>query len=547
MRRLIGFGSLGALALSLNALVWAARPFSTLVMIPLALAVAGGAVWLGMTAAAGARSFGGRTAGGVNAVVSSVIFLGLCIVVYAFIGFWDVSWDLTREGRRQLSPQTVQVLQSMTKEVRVACFFINNQDELILVARDKTMRFLEQCRKYTDLLKVELLDPQVEKPRIDAMGVVASPQGTVVISAGTRKQVIRFSGASPRLEERDFTNALINVLRDAEPKIGFLTGHGERRLEDKESPEGAGMLGQMLALDGYRVEPIAIKISDPEVPQDCGVVVINNVTGDLHPAEVDALKAYLDRGGRLLLFLDPWIRVQVGRGEQLRPWLESKFGIKIGDNIVVSPQAGHPYDVELSSDHRPFEKTEAGFMEYRGSYYIEHAITRGFEQTMLLPACRTVEVLEKPAAGVAAIGLLRTAPEYWAETDVAKLAETGVCKQDEGEAAGPLMVAVAAVARAAGDEEGRPRDMRLVVVGDSDCASNGGLNIPGNLNFVLNAVAWLNEQEELIAIRPTGKEDPPLFLSPVQQRGVAWVSILLTVQAVVLAGLAVYMVRRKNQ
>jgi len=462
VRRLIGFGSLGALALSLNALVWAARPFSAPVMIPLALAVVGGAVWLGMTAlsAAGAASLGGRTAGGVNAVVSSVIFLGICIVVYAFVEYWDVSWDLTREGRRQLSPQTVQVLQSMTKEVQVACFFINSQDELILVARDKTMRFLEQCRKYTDLLKVELLDPQVEKPRIDAMGVVASPQGTVVISAGMRKQVIRFSGASPRLEERDFTNALINVLRDAEPKIGFLTGHGERRLEDKESPEGAGMLGQMLLLDGYRVEPIAIKITDPEVPQDCGAVVINNVTGDLHPAEVSALQTYLDRGGRLLLFLDPWIRVQVGRGEQLRPWLESKFGIRIGDNIVVSRQAGHPYDVELSADLRPFEKTEAGFMEYRGSYYIEHSITRGFEQTMLLPASRTVEVVEKPPSGVAAIGLLRTTPEYWAETDVAKLAETGSYNQEEGEPAGPLMVAVAAVAPAAPGQL-RPRFNRI--------------------------------------------------------------------------------------
>jgi len=122
VRKLIGFGSLGALALSLNVLVWAARPFSAPVMIPLALAVAGGVVWLGMTAlaAVGAASFGGRTAGGVNAVVSSVIFLGICIVVYAFIEYWDVSWDLTREGRRQLSPQTVQVLQSMTKEVQVA-------------------------------------------------------------------------------------------------------------------------------------------------------------------------------------------------------------------------------------------------------------------------------------------------------------------------------------------------------------------------------------------------------------------------------------------
>ena len=45
-------------------------------------------------------------------------------------------------------------------------------------------------------------------------------------------------------------------------------------------------------------------------------------------------------------------------------------------------------------------------------------------------------------------------------------------------------------------------ESRIVVIGDSDFASNGILGVQGNRDFFLNSVNWLAQQENLIAIRP---------------------------------------------
>ena len=82
------------------------------------------------------------------------------------------------------------------------------------------------------------------------------------------------------------------------------------------------------------------------------------------------------------------------------------------------------------------------------------------------------------------------------------------------------------------------------MVGDADFVSNANIIIPGNINFLLNTFAWLSESEDLIAMRPTGKETPPLILSESQQRTIAWIAIMLTVQLTIAAGLVVYVVRR---
>lgn len=552
IRNVLGIIALVLLALTLNLLVGLRQAVSPWVLGTLALGLLCGLAWIVMVVAsvAGRARSGGRAAGGLNAVLSSVLFFGICVVLYAFVQSWGFSRDLTREGRRDLSPQTVQVLRGMNKEVKVLCFFLNVQDELVLIARDKTMRFLDQCRKHTDLLKVELLDPQVDRARLEGLDVThTSPQGTVVLKAGAKQKVITLSGGSPRMEEREFTNALVNVLRDAEPKVCFLTGHHERDILE-EGENGASMIKNLLEGESYKTDRIAIKLTAPEIPADCDILVINNPSGDLHPQEMRAISDYVGRGGRVFMLVDPWKSVRQGQGsEQLRPWLEHDCGVVLGSDMAISDQQQVPWQMELSTDKRPFQSLDSGFMVFQGNFFADHPITRGFGQTMLLRACRTVHAAEKLYEGVTVTPLLRSTPDFWAETNVAKVAETHQAQRDAGETTGPLTLAVASTIKmpAAKAVAGQPREARVVVVGNAEFASNEGLHVPGNFNFILNSFAWLSERDELIAIRPTGKEASPIILTPGQQRAIAWISTLFTIQAVVFVGLLVRWLRRKNQ
>lgn len=551
--RLVGWTALALLLLSAN-LVFV---FADVFALPVFLTLMGGLI-LGIYAGAGTLLAAAereretvRALGGLNAAASSLLFLAICVVIYLLFAGWNVTWDLTREGLRSLSPLTLQVLENMDRPVTVTCFFLDSDDEMIAIARDKTIRFLDLCRQHTDQLTVELLDPTVEKLKVEDLGIThASPQGTVVVRSGDRKRVITLSGGSPRLEERDFTNALINVLREQQPKVYFLTGHRERDILNQDPQEGASMLGNLLRGESYEVDRLAIKITDPEVPANCDLLILNNPSADLHPVEREAVDRYMKGGGRMLILLDPWRNIAPGAAgsEQLRPWLEQNFGIVVGSDIVVTDAAENRFDLELRTDDAPFADIEEGAMSFQGSFSRAHPVTARFDQTVLLIAARSVSVsLQLPEKTGADI-LLRSTPAFWGETDIERLVKAGVASRDDADLKGPVPLAVAAVRQV--DRYSSPRgrsEARIIVVGDSDFAANSHLSVPGNLNFILNAVAWLCESEDLLAMRPTALEMTPLMLGDGEKRAVAWVAVMLGLQTALAAALGMVLWRRKHQ
>jgi len=550
-RMIVGFAALVALAAGLNLLVLKQDAFVASVYFPLILFFLLGLVWivlLVLTVTRHSRSEN-KALYGLNTVVSSIVFLAICVVIYAFAQHWDASWDLTQEGRRELSDQTVQVLKTLNKDVTVTCFFMQLDDPLIEIARDKTERFLEQCGRYTDRLKIEFLDPQIAVAQAQSRGIThISPQGTVVLSCGTQMKVITFTGASPRLEERDFTNALVNVIRDAKSKVCFLTGHGERNIDDDNEHSGGSLLKMSLDGEAFSAERIGILITRPEVPADCDILVVNGLglsgpQSDLHPNEIKAIQEFLDRGGRLLVALDPWVKVSnvPNQTEQFLPWLRQRYGIVVGNDIVVSPTEG--WRAELSSDTSLFNDRDESIYEFRGSFNTTHPIMKGRDMKMLFSLTRSVSLADPMPDGVVGSVLLRTTPDFYAETDVATLTQTNKGAKGPDEMAGPVPLAVAVTAQT--DDTGQTRDARIVVVGDSDFMSNAQIGvIPGNFNFIMNIMAWLSENEELIAIRPTGEENPPVILSSLDERLIVWVAVLGTVQAVVAAGILMFVLRR---
>src|SRR4051794_1949344 len=57
---------------------------------------------------------------------------------------------------------------------------------------------------------------------------------------------------------------------------------------------------------------------------------------------------------------------------------------------------------------------------------------------------------------------------------------------------------------------------RVVAIGDADFASNALLGFQGNQDFLLNTIAWLSQDSDLIAIRPKEPQDQRLFVTPQQ-------------------------------
>lgn len=561
LRQISGLSALILVALSLNVLVLTEDLFSLGVMAPLMLSAVAGVTWLGSVLVGRADKEKGEGAlYRLNAVVGSVVFLAICVTLYAFVKRLDQSWDLTQEGRRELSPQTVLVLQGLKEDVEITCFFVNSGDERVDTAQDKARRFLERCQDVTHHVKVEYVDPQRHPERVQALKALRlqiSGVGSVVMRSGTRSREIPLSDVMARLDEREFLNAMINVSRESRPKVYFLTGHGERDIENTGTETGGSDFMHWLLKEGYEVAKHYVDGNAPKIPEDADLLIINGYGAGFTFFDIEAFDEYVNRGGRMLILSDPAF---VARGpikviEHLRPWLSTRLGVELGGDAIISRatkglQLALVSDFSLLGDLAAPTDDKAGF---RGSFNSQHPITRGINMQMSFVVARSVTLREEPLEGWSGTSLLRTTSDSWAETDLEAIKTGGASgnpiQPDPGELDGAISVAVAVTLQTdtpMGDGS-RMRHSRVVVVGDADVASNGetGIDVAANSNFLLNTVAWLTENDELIAIRATGHEDQPIILTEMDKRVVALFTSLGPVQAVAALGLFVLWRRRK--
>ena len=426
-------------------------------------------------------------------------------------------WDLTASRQNSLSEQSIKVLQGLTTPVKITVF--DRQTEF-----DRFRARLDEYAYHSKQLSVEYIDPDT-KPVV-AKQYEIQQYGTVVIENVGRKERINSDS------EQDITNALIKSLSDKSRKVYFLQGHGEKKPDDAERG-GYNALNAMLKRDNYVVEQLVLA-QQKDVPADATVVIIGGPTTDILPTELEALRRYLAKAGKLMVLVDP----ALPGPRQPAPLtnLESlvkEWGVTIGNNVVV--------DVSGATNEPSIAVAAT---------YPMHAITQQFSTLTIYPLARTVEPVSGGTNGRTPVTIVETSRGSWAESNLASLTSGVQMDEKSGDKQGPLSLAVAvsgapdaSAATPPGTTDPKP-ETRLVVFGDSDFATNAYAGVPGNTNLFANAVSWLAQQENLIAIRPKEAQDRRVTMTPRQQTVALLSSILLIPAAVFAAGIFTWWRRR---
>ncbi|MBI3794879.1 MAG: hypothetical protein HY280_09160 [Nitrospinae bacterium] len=253
------------------------------------------------------------------------------------------------------------------------------------------------------------------------------------------------------------------------------------------------------------------------------VIVAGPLKSFLEP-EKKKIDAFI-RGGGKVLFLTGSFSAQI-----LGPWLE-KYGVTL-DNDVIVDRASRIMGGDILA---PMVTT-----------YEQHPITNGFKLMTFFPLASSLRV-KNGVAGVTAVELAKTRTDTWGETDEAGL-KKGVVQFDEGkDFQGPLAVAVVAeVASPAQDKEGKPVKGAVVVVADSEFASNSFLNVSGNKDLFMNIVNWLSSEEDRVTISSHNSDSEPLIFKSSQLSWMVAISVLGIPAMVFLAGLWANLRRRRN-
>ncbi|MCA1649450.1 MAG: GldG family protein [Acidobacteria bacterium] len=423
-----------------------------------------------------------------------------------------------------MSDQTRKVLQGLQKPVRIKVF----------AGSDDFARFRERLDEYqyaSRQVSVEYIDA-VKRPAL-ANQYNIQALGTVVFEYDGRTERVTSDG------EQELTNGLIKIIQGTQHKVYFVQGHGEKSTDGSER-SGYSTIAAALGSDNYGLDKLVLA-QQKEVPADASVLVVAGPKTDFFPAEVDMLKAYLARGGKVLFLLDPPDRADSAPLTNLAALL-AEWGIELGNNVVVDVSGmGQLFGTDASVPV--------------AAKYQQHAITDRFNLITAYPLARSVAPASGETTGRSAQTLVETSPSSWAETDIQRLTSSGqVARElDKGDKPGPVSLAVAVSAPSAPaappGEPPKPDDApkpetRIAVFGDSDFATNGWLGIPGNRDLFLNAVNWLAQQENMIAIRPRDPQDRRVTLTADQERRIFWLTVLIVPGMILLAGVQAWWRRR---
>ncbi len=425
---------------------------------------------------------------------------------------YDKTYDATSNKAFSLSDQTEKVVKNLKQDVKI--YYFDRGDRMSESRMGPSPRDL--LGRYSNLshrVSVEFVDP-LKNPK-KAVDMKVSTTGTTIVEVGGRREEAK------SLSEEQVTNALIRALKVQKRTACFLEGHGEHELDNSEN-NGFSAVKDALENSNFTTKGVSLLQKEAAVPGDCTVLVVGGPRTDVLDIEIQAIKKYVEGGGRALFLVDP--ETKSVKTEALAKLL-AEWGVKVNNDLAV----------DLSGIGQIFGADELSPLVTK---YESHAITREMRNVAsLFPLARTVEPGDSKDK-VSVEKLFSTSPQAYATTNFASGQVRVDPKKDKK---GPLTLAVAGTYRT--DKEGTQG--RFLVAGSSRFVTNSTMNFPGgNRDLFLNMMSWLSSDEDLISIRPKEQEDRRLSLSVSQMNRIFYASVLGFPLIIIASGTYVWWRRR---
>ena len=435
----------------------------------------------------------------------------LVIGVLAILGFLNYlgyrhhkTFDLTSEKLYTLSDQTQKIIEPIRADVQVYMFAkaAGPEQEEIQAMKDKMAEYENENHH----IHFIVVDPQ-ERPDL-AKQYDITRMGQVVVANGTAVEHLEDT------TEQDITSAILKATSSTVKTVCFIEGHGEESISAQDG-KGFSAVAAELQKENYQVKSVNL-VQAGSVPSDCSVLVDPGPAKAFFPQETQMVEKYLDSGGKAMFLLDPGTDLQLSA--VMDPW-----NIKVGDDYVIDVSGvgrllGAGPAIPLVID------------------YGDNPIVSNFKGSMtFFPLARTVAVANTSKTEPQATELLKTSA---ASFTVASLGNGTVKYDPKKDQRGPLSLGVAA------ENKSGKADSRLVVIGNSEFASNQWEGQQRNGDLFFNGVNWLTEESNLISIRPKQVSNRRVTLTEAQQRGLQWASTVFVPLLVIIAGIIVWLKRR---
>ncbi len=436
-----------------------------------------------------------------------IVILAIVSVANVLANRYNKSYDSTANKRYSLADQTAKIVKGLKQDAAITYY---DRQSGFQPAKD----VLDRYSTLSPRIRVEYID--VEKNPQVARAAGVTKLGTSFVQIGTKKEEAK------SVTESEITGAIIRDLKTTTRTVCFVSGSGEHQIDDTQR-NGFSRLKDILAKDQYATKSFSL-LEKAEIPADCTVVVIGGPQSEYVQPAVDAIKKYVEQGGRAMILLDAPL----------------KFGRPTADNTALTDLLqswGVSMDKDLLLDLSPVGQLMGLGPEIAlVSTYDTHPIVDEMKGTATgFPLSRSLTIKNTDKTTVQK--LFESSATSLATT---KLDSPNVNPSDPNNKKGPLTIG-AAGSYNTGKENS---EGRFVVVGSSSWPANSFINFNGNGDLVLNALNWLSSDEDLISIRPKAEENRNVTMTRAQFNWVRLSSQFLLPGALLLAGISVWWRRR---
>lgn len=515
----------------------------------------------------------GGTGKWTRTAISSQVLVSIALAAAAaFLLSWLAAqpmlrkrFDLTAVQANTLDETLGALIEKLPEKATIEVFFRPVDPPLRNVGDEVQSRMADLLavarNQFPEKLWLEFHDTSdVAKTSVRMKELGVHEDNVVVVSLGERKAVLkllrdlaRIDPGNPTLRkeptlesfrgEEALGNALLRVSVGATPRIVFTSGHGERDLFEIEQTGGLGALHTALVGDGFRVERWDSS-ERPELPADARVVAIVDARQPLLERELQQIREFVERGGRLFVAAtdnDKTLNVPGSAGALL--W---QFGIGLAPGMLAQP-VPNAFGGMTTGD------ANCGTIVVSGAgIEPRHPITESLARSGTLVGLPSVRALDAPRdrwpENAVVHDLLRTSEVVW--RDLPDVQGRQDWTPGANEETGPFFVAVAMAfpppALPEGPAQGTERPAsRIVALGSSEALANSYFGKGRNRDFVLNAFNWLAERDTRLVVRPRSTERPRLDVRNTSALSVMNAVVLALPGLCVLLGIVVAWRRRR--
>ncbi|MBD2037991.1 Gldg family protein [Leptolyngbya sp. FACHB-321] len=483
---------------------------------------------------------------GANALITTLAVIAILGLINYLAANNVGRLDVTENQLFSLAPETQQLVRNLKQPVKVWVFVPQPS------ARDREL--LESYHRQSDRLSYEFVDPNLQPSLVQRLEVKTNGDVVAELQPEGRKQYVQtiapttgdsLVGEGGFLSEVKLTSALEQLVSNRQAFAYVIQGHGEHPIDQAQGAISQAV--KTLKDKNVTVKPLNL-LETATIPTDANVLVLAGPQKPLLAPEVKALEAYLNGGGNLFVMVDP--NTNPGLDSLLNGW-----GVTVDKRIAIDASG------RLAQLGPAFSSV---------SQYGDHPITKDFGNTLsIYPLAQPIDV--KTQTNIKSTPLLFTSDRSWAESNVK---EQPLKFDPATDRQGPLVLgfaltrAITAPApspspspspsasassvtpsvspspspkpsasaspspspspAATASSDQKPKEARLVVMGNSRFAEDGAVNQGINGDVFINSVRWLSRaDDQSLSIRPKEAKNRRLGLSA-QQAGLAtWTAIAI--------------------